>query len=924
MNFLVNFCFRKPKTVLTIILVLFLYCSFICLPLNLIFPAKHLLGEPRLKLTEKLFQEGKSIEHFTEHIKDWDFSPFLPLLNCKSEGDLKISLNKLIDGKNLFNSASEQWEQYFEQVPKRLKNVRQLKLIKNYILKSLLRPAELKRLNRYLIDFFFLDIIRPAQYWPASQVGLEINSSMARMFLDGDPEREVYTKYKKHFGDDEICVIALKSENIFSTPFIKKLTALTGEIENIPGVDEVVSMTNVQNIVGSEGGFEVSPLMAEIPRTPEQLKKLKSDLFAKDIYLGTLISRDAKTTAINAFFQVRPDSDWRYKQLIVKEIQKKVKAKFSDNEVQESFVAGMAPFTVDLHQFMLEDIVLFFALTFALIMFILWVTFMSIRGVLLPMLSVGITVVLSHGFIVLIGSSISLVTTIVPSMLIAVCSSYSIHYVTHYYQLIDSPLEGEALTARLVEGLQKVCWPILISGLTTFAGFISLTANPVNTIREFGLFFSAGIAIGVFITLTFIPAALGLLEQPPLLMDENYGVSRFLSPTRLLHFGNWVCDHPRQIIVFFVIILLLCLAGASRLHVMTEYYSFFQPTDPLPTSVRFIRENLSGEFPLLLMVDSGHQDGCKNPDFLKKVETLQNFAENYKTTNDPERRSGVPLIAQTLTFGDYLKNMNRAMHEDRKEMEILPKSSAMISQYMLIYGNKREIWRYVTEDYRLVSVFLRSAITRSDDVMRFARELRAKAKQLFADNPEVTYHVTSSQYLLIKSAEAISYGQIKSLCIATLVIFIIILLVFMDLKIAIISFFPNALPIVFNFGMMGFLGVPINTGTSIVASVALGIAVDDTIHLLTQFKREYKESEDGRNAVVRSLQHCSKGVIFTSVSLFFGFLILCFSHFTPIQAIGCLTAMTMFVALIADLFLTPAILFLCYKEKEQVQIEGDL
>lgn len=728
--------------------------------------------------------------------------------------------------------------------------------------------------------------------WLGSHISrIQFDSSSDGSVPRGDPEQAFFNETIDTFGNDQVSVVvvdASASGGIFSARTLQKIERLTRAIDRIVGVEEVVSLTNGRYLTGAGEMLETPPIVSTIPESADSLADLREFVLGNELFLKTLVSEDGAAAAINVFVRDYPDS-----QLVAMDIDGQIKALIAEEQGPEDLhYAGLTYTRRVINDTMHRDLKLFVPLTIVLIMIVLFLTFRSLRGVFLPLLTVAMSTIGTMGLLGLLQKPMSLVMTILPPLLIAVGSSYSIHVVTHFNELRRRG-KGSREAAR--ETMAELSTPVTMTALTTIIGFGSLLVNPIPNISKMGLFAMAGIAITFLVTLTVLPAVLSLLKTPPQkarpsaaldLMDRFLGSVAGFNENRRVLVG-----------VLGGLVLVVSVLGMFGLRVDTNFLSYFDKKSDIRLTADIISEKLAGASTFFLVIDGLNEDSVKQPALLQAVDRIQAHMET------------VPGVDKTVSLVGHLKRLHSAINYDHPESLLVPDDAGIIEEEILLFSISHDpgaMERYVNGDFSQLTIFARTNLIGSAEILAALDDVEAFARAELPDG--YTAKSTGTLVVLTRATEAIARGQRDSLALALVIIFIVMTILFRSLRAGMLSMIPNAFPILIVFGLMGWTGTTLNIGTSIIACVAIGISVDDTIHFMTDYSRRMREGRDRRRAARESVHAIGRPMVYTSITLFFGFLILSLSKFQMISAVGMLTGITMLTALGADLVLLPAIL----------------
>ena len=721
---------------------------------------------------------------------------------------------------------------------------------------------------------------------PAARI--RIDSSIEGLMLEDDPDRVFFDQVREIFGNDEVLVVALvDKETIFKPGSLQKVRRISDEAQDLDGVERVISLTTVYDLLPTEEGIEIQPLVEEIPENSKDLQALSASAVGNDIFRNVIVSKDGRTAAINIFVESRTGEE-TYREEIVR----RIKELAEEEEGPESiYIAGVPYSKLAMNRHQQQDLLKFTPLTVLLVAITLLVSFASIRGVLIPLVTIGAATIWTIGIMSLLGKSISVISTTTPSLIMAIGSAYTIHVLSHYY---ESLLEGGSDREALCRSFTEISLPVAVTALTTMAGFVSITVNRIPAVGDFGMFGMFGILSCLVLSLTLAPALLAMLKAKPpgrWGMEAGGGTGKWLQGL-----SDFNVRHRRAIIVVSVLLTGLALIGIRYLKVETSYMSYLKKDDPLIQEMEEIERHLAGSVLWNVVLEGDDEDILKDPEIAQAIERFQAFL------------SQEPWIDKTTSYLDYLKWVYAGLVGDKQKKNGLPSTLEEISQCLLLYSfsDQETLDQLVNYDYSKANLMVRAHNISSSEMKKNIRRIEEQARVLLPDN--VSAKMTGTGVLMLKSADQIAIGQAKSLSIALAVIFVIMWILFLSFKVSLVSLIPNMVPIGMLFGIMGWFGITLNTATSLIASVALAIAVDDTIHYLTRFNRELKKTYSEREAMKDALVSTGKPMTYTTVALCLGFLILCFSNFVPIIYFGGLMALTVALCLIADMLFLPAVL----------------
>jgi len=730
---------------------------------------------------------------------------------------------------------------------------------------------------------------------------IEIGSTYAEVFPSkSNPERQYLDRFYEEFGNDNTVMIAIVYDDIFSTKTLQKIQRITKKLEKLPAVERVQSLTNANIIKSRDGELFLKNISDNIPVSKIDLDRFRKDILANPLYANNLLSENLQTTVIIAYIDLSyPDEDVRYS---VKEAKRLA---LKDAGPEKIYVVGLQTLAYEIFRLLSSDLYTYLPLSFLIIAVILMINFRSVVLVIITLLSIGISVACTYSLLAMLDIHIFTLTATIPPIITAIGISYTIHLFTEYAR--QRALNRNRMNV-VEKCLKNILLAIILSALTTAIGFASLILVDIVAIRRLGFFLVLGIIFLVVMIIFFIPPL--LISLHPKAFYEGEPSPTIIAP-RINRFANLCIRYRMIILITAVTVFVISIFGAFKLDVETDIHQFFRKSSPMRQAIDIIAEKLRGTTPINIILKGDGADSMESPEVLKAIEKVQNNLDKH------------PAVGKTTSVVDYLKIINRALHDNDQKYYFLPDSENAISQYLLAYSladSKRTLDRYIDYDRGMANIALRSSLTSSSDILKFKQYIEELCSDLFPSN--VSYKVTSDTILVSLTAQHISNGILLSFALASFVILIIIILLFRSIKMGLIAMIPNILPILFILGVMGFFNIEFNIGTSLIICIAIGIAVDDTIHFLVRYFYELKQTNHylirsltgvrittgQRQAIRTTMLRVRRPIVLTSVAVCLGFSVLAFSQFVPIASFGLLTAFTMLYCLLCDLVILPALL----------------
>lgn len=706
--------------------------------------------------------------------------------------------------------------------------------------------------------------------WQIPQLHFE--TSIYDLTIEDLPQTREYNAFKKTFGCEEIILVVARTSGVFDPKTFAEIERLASQFEKVKGVRRVISLPGIRKAMDITGKWTLSDFKREIAPVT---------LLEKNI-----VSKDGRTTVISLILE-----DTKRKDPVIASVQDLID---KEKTTRPMYQIGMPVVSMALTHFTEQDFLRLPPITFLLIALSLFLLFRNLSGVLIPAGSVLIALIWTFGLMAWTGTPLSLLIMIVPIFLIAVGTAYCMYIFPEYavaQKTCKTPKDAS------FQCFIQLGFPTFLAIFTTSIGLGSLLINRIVEIRFFALFSCFGILTMLLIFLTFLPAVMALLPFPrkskgmELPVKENL-LDRFLSFIIRLNL-----QHQKLTLGLIALISVLGILGISRIQVETNPMDFFKESTPIAQNFNDIYRDMAGSFPINVVINSNQDDYFESPEHLEEIVRVQEFL------------SSLQGVDKTISFCDYLKLVNYATNQYRDELHILPEEGfevrMLINSFKTMLGLNM-LGRFMNENFSGTNIVLRTHISSSNDFLNTQKKIEAYLEENLP--PGFTYQVTGIGVVISHSSRLITDGQIKSLGLTLVLVFAIMFLLFMSFKVGIIGILPNCFPIIVSFGVMGWLGIPLSMATSLIAGVAIGLAVDDTIHYLVGYNHEFKKDLNKERALQSTVRHMGKPIIFTTLTISLGFSVLLFSSFKPTAVFGLLMMITMVSALVADLILLPSLM----------------
>ena len=702
-----------------------------------------------------------------------------------------------------------------------------------------------------------------------------------RNYIPSEMESRINTdNIEQEFGLQDMIMIVYKDSCILTQSNLRRIKETERQLADLKSIDNTISLFNIRRIYGEQGMMIVDPAVKKFPENDEENEILKEQLKNNPLAMGTVVSEDFKMSAIAATISQETDEN-----IILSEIDSVISANPGSAEV---YFGGLPYIRQAIMKDVRRDALILVPLALFIMLGFLWLAFREWRGMVLPFTIVVLSIAFAMGLAPLLGWKLSILSLLVPIMLIAVANDYGIHMIAKYQELVSFNHDdsNESIVSAMV---RKLRLPVIFTGLTTIAGILGLLAHSIIPARHVGVLASAGIALAVLLTLFFLPAWLSLLpKSKPLVGGDK--VSGSLLDRSLARLSRLVTSRPRRVLMVSTILTLIFAIGISFIRVDGNQENFFPSKHPVKQASIIINKNFGGSQSISVMMEGD----IKDPALLR---TMDNWTGEIKTMEG---------VGDSYSIATVLKEMTKALYdENERGYDRIPDTRQAVAQILEIYnmsGDPEDFDRLVDFDYTKAHLMVRFENPATDVVRDAVNKIYSLADR---DNIDVT--VGGYAYIMLQFSEKILTGQINSLILAILIVLVLLTIIFRSFKGGLISTIPILASVIFLLGFMGITGITLNPATALLSSIMIGVGVDYTIHFLWRYKSELVFS-DHREAIIKTLTTTGRGIVYNALSVIVGFSVLVFSGFTSIRFFGYLVLISIGVCLISALFVIPSIL----------------
>ncbi|MBN1339169.1 MAG: MMPL family transporter [Bacteroidales bacterium] len=725
---------------------------------------------------------------------------------------------------------------------------------------------------------------------------VEMSYEFTSLLPKSDTIQKIYQEFNQRFGKDgSILFIGIEGEDLFTLGKFNAWYDLTNEIKRIDGVEEALSTANLYTLRKNDTlkQFEFKPLISKRPGSQTELDSLKIEILQQPIYKNILFTADGTVTLMAVTLEEQKLNTGKRISLV-----KKIKDEaenFGQNNGLKMHYSGLPYIRTITSKKLQDELLIFVLIALGIASVLLFIFFRSFKAVFFPMLIVVICTGWALGLMALLGYKITMLTGIFPPLLIVIVVENCIFLLNKYHT--EYKLHGNKIKA-LSRIVQRIGSANLLTNTTTAAGFAAFIITRNDILVEFGVIASISILAAYLLTMILIPVFFSFLP-PPKERHVRHLEEGFVSNV-LRRVVNKVLNFRNTIYLITFAVLIIGITGVTMLQTTGRIVDDIPQKDDLYKDLMFLEKHFTGVMPFEISIDSKKKKGVMNLATVKKIDRLQQIMEQY------------PELSRSLSVSDVVKFSKQAFYNGNPAMFSLPNNQE--KNFIFSYipeakpGTKNILNSFVDTSFRYTRISTQMANIGTYDIKRIREDLRPKIDSVFSpDKYDVT--ITGTSVVFLEGNRYLVKGLFNSLILAMIIITALMALLFTSIRMIIISLIPNVIPLIMTAGMMGFLNIPIKPSTVLIFSVALGISIDNTIHFLSRYRLQLKLKDwNIRESVVEALKETGFSMVYSSVVLFFGFIIFIFSSFGGTESLGYLIAFTLAIALLSNLFFLPSLI----------------
>ncbi len=725
---------------------------------------------------------------------------------------------------------------------------------------------------------------------------LEYDFTLDRLLMEGDPRAEVYNQVTQTFGSDNITTIYIQDKELFTADKLKRIKEAIRGIEKLQKVSKVESLFNSTSFSNMGDTLSTLPLFDTIPSDQSEIDRLVTIARNNPLFNKKLIAESGNVIGVQVHAIVG-DHDAEFNKHLSESLEKYVLE--LRPYFENVFQLGTPIIYDQIGQGIIGDQKVLLPLSLLVIAASMFYFLRMFSGAFLPLATGGISLLWTIAFMTYAGIPGHLLISMMPLMLFIIGATEDTHVMSEYIEGLEH--EGDRSRA-ITYFAKKISVAILMTSVTTIIGFATVMVNKIIMLKEFGLVLAVALFFNFIVTILFIPWYLSLFgekkspfeasDQGAQEDQEKFSAKLFRKLADVIYS---VTLHRKVLLI----LMILFYSGFTLYHgkdvkADNGALSNFKENSEIRQNVVTFNKSFPGITNFYIALKApGHRPFRKHENLQKVLEIFQ-FIEHSKTWGGAR------------SFAEMIALVNRELNKSAPSEFQIPENDALISQYLLFF-TRQDMEHFVSADYSQANIVVNHQIISSHKYIEELEVLKGQLTEMLKGTG-ITFELTAKSILNAEAGETIVTSQIESIILTVMMIFLLMALLFWSFKVALFSIVPNVLPILGFFGFMGLFEIPLNIGTSVIAVISIGIAVDDTIHFFFRFNEYLKEFGTKEEALKATLKAETRPMVTTSLSLSIGLCLALFSSFVPIIAMGTLTALVMGFALVSDLFVTPQVL----------------
>lgn len=721
---------------------------------------------------------------------------------------------------------------------------------------------------------------------------IKTDSSINSLFIHSDPEYIFYEEAKDWFGSDSITSIVFKDKQLYSSHKLALIQNFVYSMETWQEVEKVDSLFTSTHFENVEKTLQTVPLLDFIPESKAEIDQIKSRALNNPFFSKTLINTQGDLLTVNISIDKAQDKDGNLEKLFASKLEDELDK--LRPEFDQIFQLGRPMLAKHLDEGMHQDITYILPISILLILIILFLTMKSGISAIFPIITGVISIIWTIGQMAILDIPIQMLTSTIPLLLLVIGSTEDTHIIAEYDEALE--VKKNIADNALNYLSQKISIPIFLTTITTAIGFGTIVLNDIKLLTEFGIACSIGMIFNFIITIALGPILLKTFIKKPSEHIESTFFEKLSD-----HLFAYISAHTTKIILLFSTLVIAGLFYSTQVITNNSSINMLKSSNPLRKNLKTINNEVGGLFTYFLVLEAPQDKNFKDYEIAELVFKIEQLKEKY------------PEFISAQSYTSLLALIHREFTEGADNKYEIPKNTKLIHQYFL-FISPDDLRKFLTLDYKKANIVFRHNIYESIKTLEIQEKLTREVENIL-DGSGIKFHFTGSRVLTDRAIHDIINSQTLSILIISACVFLIILFLFRDFKIAALSLIPNLAPILALFAIMGAFGIYLDVGTCNVAAVAIGIAADDTLHFLSRFEQNLKIYFDKKLAIQTTIKQEIRPISCTSFALMCGLAALGFCTNMPAIKFGTLLAFCIGIAFISDIFITPLLMLFIDESK---------
>ena len=724
---------------------------------------------------------------------------------------------------------------------------------------------------------------------------LNFNYDFEAFFPNEDKELEIYNNHRDRFEwDNEFVLLGIENkQGVFKKDFLTKIESLSNDLKLLDNVDRIISPTNIKNI--SYSG--IVPIEKKLLHVDDETlyKNDSATIYNTPELIGSFFPQDAKSISI--YIKTNERLSKKKSDSLAKNIEVAFN-KYKFDEVH--FVGRIVAQNVYLKN-LEQEFKYFLSISFVLVIVFLWFSFKSLYGIVVPITIVVISIFWTLGIMALCGQSLDIMTVMLPTMIFIAGMSDVVHFFSKYFEELSKGTEKTKIFPLIIK---EVGFPTFLTLITTVVGFLSLLFSSIIPIRDFGIFTSVGIIIAFVLTYTLLPALLFLFTPKKLVIVHSHNNKTYNVMRNVLF---WIFRNQKTIIVTTCLLVVLSIIGVYKIKVNNILLEDLSDRVKIKQDFMFFDKHYSGVRPLELAVEIKNKNKTVlDYEIMQQLNSVDEFIKK-------EYKAGFIYSPAMICNG-----INKSLNDEGDDALSFPNKEDYADIKKQIYDNKKnkDIKRVISIDGKHARISAKINDVGSIVVNEHNKKFQEFIKSNINTN-DIEIKITGAAHLVDRNNEYMVSNMTQGFLFSIIVIALLTYLLHRSWRMVLVFILPNFIPLLIIAGIMGYAGIELKAATSLVFSIAFGVATDDTIHFISRLKIELEYGKSLIYAFKRTYFETGKPIVLTTFILMGGFISLMISDFQSTFYFGFLICITIVIAVIADFFLLPVLLFWILGKKKK-------